>query len=127
MRLSCFAPNTWAARSPIAELRHRLRARAEDRIRATRATGLRKLPLHHTARNRISNASHSCRTPADQRIPDYVGGPSRGFEAGQWTIHRDSSSPSILSATAVTAPSGSNGSPLAASSSSRVLDVHVPP
>ncbi len=53
MRLTCFATNTvgW----PIAELelRHRLRARAEDRIQAARATGLRNLPLHHTARNKV--------------------------------------------------------------------------
>ncbi|MEU7710305.1 IS1380 family transposase, partial [Streptomyces nodosus] len=49
MRLTCFATNT--VTRPIAdlELRHRLRARAEDRIRAARATGLRNLPLHHTA------------------------------------------------------------------------------
>jgi hypothetical protein len=39
MRLSCIAAN--ALGRPIAELRHRLRTRAEDRIRATRATGLR--------------------------------------------------------------------------------------
>ncbi|WP_327188526.1 IS1380 family transposase [Streptomyces xinghaiensis] len=53
MRLTCFATNT--ADRPIAELelRHRLRARAEDRIRAARATGLRNLPLHRTAQNRI--------------------------------------------------------------------------
>ncbi|MEV0495923.1 IS1380 family transposase [Streptomyces atratus] len=53
MRLTCFATNT--SGRPIAELelRHRLRARAEDRIRAARATGLRNLPLHHTAQNRI--------------------------------------------------------------------------
>ncbi len=53
MRLTCFATNT--VTRPIAdlELRHRLRARAEDRIRAARATGLRNLPLHHTAQNRI--------------------------------------------------------------------------
>ena len=40
---------------PIAalELRHRQRARAEDRIRAARATGLRNLPLHDTAQNQI--------------------------------------------------------------------------
>lgn len=40
---------------PIAalELRHRLRARAEDRIRAARATGLRNLPLHTTAQNKV--------------------------------------------------------------------------
>ncbi len=53
MRITCFATNT--PHRPIAELelRHRLRARAEDRIRAARATGLRNLPLHHTAQNRI--------------------------------------------------------------------------
>jgi hypothetical protein len=53
MRLTCFATNT--SGRPIAELelRHRLRARAEDRIRAARTTGLRNLPLHRTAQNRI--------------------------------------------------------------------------
>ncbi|MFF1744539.1 IS1380 family transposase [Streptomyces mirabilis] len=53
MRITCFATNT--ADRPIAELelRHRLRARAEDRIRAARATGLRNLPLHDTAQNKV--------------------------------------------------------------------------
>ncbi|WP_250405531.1 IS1380 family transposase [Streptomyces cellostaticus] len=53
MRITCFATNT--AERPIArlELRHRLRARAEDRIRAARATGLRNLPLHRTAQNKV--------------------------------------------------------------------------
>jgi hypothetical protein len=53
MRITCFATNTTGR--PIAglELRHRLRARAEDRIRAARATGLRNLPLHDTAQNRV--------------------------------------------------------------------------
>ena len=53
MRITCFATNT--AGRPIAELelRHRLRARAEDRIRAARATGLRNLPLHTTAQNKV--------------------------------------------------------------------------
>ncbi|GAB1339870.1 hypothetical protein ACE1SV_64600 [Streptomyces sp. E-15] len=53
MRITCFATNT--PDRPIAELelRHRLRARAEDRIRAARATGLRNLPLHRTAQNRV--------------------------------------------------------------------------
>ncbi|MEU6367391.1 IS1380 family transposase [Streptomyces sp. NPDC046931] len=53
MRLTCFVTNTLGR--PIAglELRHRLRARAEDGIRAARATGLRNLPLHRTAQNRI--------------------------------------------------------------------------
>lgn len=52
-RITCFATNT--PDRPIAELelRHRLRARAEDRIRAARATGLRNLPLHHTTQNTV--------------------------------------------------------------------------
>ncbi|PWJ02684.1 IS1380 family transposase [Streptomyces sp. NWU49] len=53
MRLTCFATNT--KNTPIAELelRHRRRARAEDRIRAARSTGLRNLPLHDAAPNQI--------------------------------------------------------------------------
>ncbi|WP_328825840.1 IS1380 family transposase [Streptomyces sp. NBC_00252] len=53
MRITCFATNT--LNQPIAqlELRHQLRARAEDRIRAARATGLRNLPLHDTAQNQL--------------------------------------------------------------------------
>jgi hypothetical protein len=53
LRLTCFATNT--ADAPIAELelRHRQRARAEDRIRAARATGLTNLPLHDAGQNRI--------------------------------------------------------------------------
>jgi hypothetical protein len=35
------------------ELRHRLRARCEDRIRAAKDTGLRNLPLHSYAANQI--------------------------------------------------------------------------
>ncbi|WP_097922241.1 IS1380 family transposase [Streptomyces sp. wa1063] len=53
MRLTCFATNTAGLPISELELRHRLRARAEDRIRAARATGLRNLPLHTTAQNRI--------------------------------------------------------------------------
>jgi hypothetical protein len=35
------------------ELRHRRRARCEDRIRAAKDTGLRNLPLHGFAQNQI--------------------------------------------------------------------------
>lgn len=53
MRITCFATNT--PDRPIAELelRHRLRARAEDRIRAARTTGLRHLPRHTAAQNKV--------------------------------------------------------------------------
>lgn len=53
MRLTCFATNTVGRPIAELELRHRLRARAEDRIRNARASGLRNLPLHRTSQNRI--------------------------------------------------------------------------
>ncbi|MEU2901047.1 IS1380 family transposase [Streptomyces sp. NPDC001273] len=53
LRLTCFATNTTDMPIATLELRHRQRARAEDRIRAARATGLRNLPLHDTAQNQI--------------------------------------------------------------------------
>ncbi|MFH9969597.1 IS1380 family transposase [Streptomyces mirabilis] len=53
MRITCFATNTTKIPIAVLELRHRQRARAEDRIRAARDTGLRNLPLHNAAQNRI--------------------------------------------------------------------------
>ncbi|WP_406739693.1 IS1380 family transposase [Streptomyces atratus] len=53
LRLTCFATNTTGTAIAELELRHRRRARAEDRIRAARATGLRNLPLHETAQNQV--------------------------------------------------------------------------
>jgi hypothetical protein len=53
MRLTCFATNTTSRPIAELELRHRMRARSEDRIRAARSTGLRNLPLHHTTQNKV--------------------------------------------------------------------------
>ncbi|MFD9150338.1 IS1380 family transposase [Streptomyces diastaticus] len=53
LRLTAFATNTTDVPIAALELRHRQRARAEDRIRNARATGLRNLPLHDTAQNQI--------------------------------------------------------------------------
>jgi hypothetical protein len=54
-RITCFATNTagpgWTL--PALEVRHRQRARCEDRIRALKDTGLRNLPFHDYAKNRI--------------------------------------------------------------------------
>ena len=55
-RLTCFATNTppgtgW--RLADLEVRHRLRARAEDRIRGLKDTGLANLPLQSFAKNQI--------------------------------------------------------------------------
>jgi hypothetical protein len=52
-RLTCFATNTARGRLADLELRHRRRARAEDRIRCLKDTGLRNLPLHDLAANHI--------------------------------------------------------------------------
>lgn len=51
LRLTCFATNTTDVPIAALELRHRQRARAEDRISNARATGLRNLPLHKAAQN----------------------------------------------------------------------------
>lgn len=48
MRLTCFATNTTTMPIAELELRHRRRARAENHVRASRATCLRNLPLHHS-------------------------------------------------------------------------------
>ncbi len=53
LRLTTFATNPPGKSVAALEPRHRRRARAEDRIRAARATGLRDLPLHDTTHNQI--------------------------------------------------------------------------
>ena len=52
-RITIFATNTPGGRLGDLEARHRLRARAEDRIRGLKDTGLRNLPLHGFTANQI--------------------------------------------------------------------------
>ena len=52
-RFTCFATNAKAGQLADLELRHRRRARCEDRIRAAKDTGLRNLPLHGFAQNQV--------------------------------------------------------------------------
>jgi hypothetical protein len=52
-RITAFATNTKAGQLPDLELRHRRRARAEDRIRNLKDLGLTNLPLRDFAQNRI--------------------------------------------------------------------------
>ena len=52
-RLTAFATNTRTGRLPGLEVRHRLRARCEDRIRCAKDTGLGSFPLQGLAANRI--------------------------------------------------------------------------
>jgi hypothetical protein len=52
-RVTCFATSTRTGQLADLELRHRRRARCEDRIRCAKDTGLRNLPLHGYAQNQI--------------------------------------------------------------------------
>jgi Transposase DDE domain group 1 len=52
-RITMFATNTRGPRLADLELRHRLRARAEDRIRGLKDTGMTNLPLQAFAKNEI--------------------------------------------------------------------------
>jgi hypothetical protein len=52
-RITVFATNVQGGRIAEHEVLHRLRARAEDRIRCLKDTGLRNLPLHDFAANQI--------------------------------------------------------------------------
>jgi len=52
-RFTCFATGTRRGQLAALELRHRRRARCEDRIRNAKDTGLRNLPLHGYAQNQI--------------------------------------------------------------------------
>jgi hypothetical protein len=52
-RVTCFATSTRKGQLADLELRHRRRARCEDRIRNAKDTGLRNLPLHGYAQNQI--------------------------------------------------------------------------
>ena len=53
LRITAFATNRAKGQLPALELRHRRRARAEDRIRAAKDTGLTNLPLHDFAQNQV--------------------------------------------------------------------------
>jgi hypothetical protein len=52
-RVTCFVTSTASGQLADLELRHRRRARCEDRIRCAKDTGLRNLPLHGFAQNKI--------------------------------------------------------------------------
>jgi len=52
-RFTCFATDARTGQLADLELRHRRRARCEDRIRAAKDTGLRNLPLHGFAQNQV--------------------------------------------------------------------------
>ena len=53
MRITAFATNTPRGQLPVLELRHRRRARCEDRIRNAKDMGLLKFPLQSFAQNQL--------------------------------------------------------------------------
>ncbi|OMH22952.1 hypothetical protein BKD30_15155 [Tersicoccus phoenicis] len=53
MRYTAFATNQTRGQLADLEVRHRLRARCEDRIRAAKDTGLQNLPLHAFDANQL--------------------------------------------------------------------------
>jgi hypothetical protein len=65
-RLTCLATNIAAGVMAELELRHRSRARCEDRIGTARATGLRNLPLDGS--HRTSSSWRSFRLPWTPRL-----------------------------------------------------------
>jgi Transposase DDE domain group 1 len=52
-RFTCFATSTRGGQLADLELRHRRRARCEDRIRCAKDTGLRNLPMKGFAHNQV--------------------------------------------------------------------------
>jgi hypothetical protein len=85
-RVTAFATSTPTAgpgtQLPDLELRHRRRARCEDRIRAAKDTGLRNLPLHGFAQNQIWCAvvALACEITAWMQMLALHGHPARRWE-----------------------------------------------
>ncbi|MYV99920.1 hypothetical protein GT354_16835 [Streptomyces sp. SID3343] len=69
-RCVAFVTNTAGGQLVDLELRHRRRARAEDRIRQARATGLRNLPLHGFAPKPTPVRTRACCTRVDRLNAD---------------------------------------------------------
>jgi len=85
-RLTAFATNTApggpGTQLPDLELRHRRRARCEDRIRCAKDTGLTNLPLHDFAQNQIWCAviSLACEITAWMQMLALTGHQARRWE-----------------------------------------------
>ena len=82
MRITGFATNTTKGQLQTLELRHRRRARCEDRIRCAKDTGMANLPLHDTAQNRIWLAvvSLACEITAWLQMLTLAGHEARRWE-----------------------------------------------
>lgn len=81
-RFTCFATNTRTGQLADLELRHRRRARCEDRIRGAKDTGLRNLPRHDAAGNQIwcELIAMACELTAWMQMLALDGHPARRWE-----------------------------------------------
>lgn len=84
-RVTAFATNTPTGQLPDLELRHRRRARAEDRIRTAKDTGLRAFPLQDFTQNQVWLAivALACEITAWMQLLAL-----RGHEARRWEPKR---------------------------------------
>ena len=80
-RFTCFATDAKRGQLADLELRHRRRARCEDRIRNAKDTGLRNLPLHGFAQNQIwcELVAMACELTAWMQLLA-LDGPARAWE-----------------------------------------------
>ncbi|AFA76049.1 transposase IS4 family protein (plasmid) [Gordonia polyisoprenivorans VH2] len=85
MRLTAFATNTPRGQLAELELRHRRRARCEDRIRTAKDCGLTNLPLHGFDQNRIWCAiiALACELIAWTQMLAFTTTPARRWEPKQ--------------------------------------------
>lgn len=79
-RFICFVTNTCTGQLADLELRHRRRARAEDRIRCAKGTGLRNLPLHDFTQNQIWCDRHPGLRTHHLDAAARLNGPARRWE-----------------------------------------------
>ena len=85
LRVTAFATNTSRGQLAALELRHRRRARCEDRIRCAKDTGLTNLPLHDLDQNKIWCAivALACELTAWMQTLALTGHPGNG-DARRW-------------------------------------------
>src|SRR6266540_1645396 len=91
MRVTAFTTNTVRGQLADLELRHRRRARCEDRIRNAKDTGLTNLPLHDFAQNQIWCAivALACELTARMQLLAFTGDNSENsHEARRWEPKR---------------------------------------
>jgi hypothetical protein len=89
LRVTAFATNTARGQLADLELRHRRRARCEDRIRNAKDTGLNNLPLHEMDQNKIWCAvvSLACELTAWMQMLALTG-PDGSHPARRWEPKR---------------------------------------